>query len=103
MTIKSSRLLFTTLLVAFSANTHAWWGGSNGLNCWPVWTPMYWMEEMDDFSGSDFFGGSGPYGYWPYGYSAPYGAYGYGPYGYPPGGYGYPGYSLPATGYIYRR
>lgn len=105
MIIKSSRLLLAGLLLTLSTATPAWWGGGDGFNCWPVWTPMYWMEEMDDFMGSDYLRGSGPYSSGLYGYGALYGIYGYGPYGYPPGPYyGYPvyGYS-PAIEYGHPR
>jgi hypothetical protein len=45
------------LLLAASLNANAFWGGNNwggnnwgnnGYNDWPVFTPMYWMEEMSD-------------------------------------------------------
>ena len=77
-------LLVAGLLLFFSASSYAWWGnnGWNGWNPYPVWTPMYWAEEM--FDNNDY----GPYG--------PYGPYGYG--GYPPYGYGnYPGYAYNST------
>ena len=81
----------TCLLLGTSLNATAWWG-NNGWdwNPWPVWTPMYWMEEMvgDNDWYDNYYGG--PYGY------APYGSYGYGPGygGYSPyyGGYGTPYY-----------
>ena len=95
----------TTLLLMLSASSYAWWGnngwgnngrGNNGWNDWPVWTPMYWAEEMfddNDNYGPYNYGGYGPYnygGYAPYGYgSNNYGGYGYNPYS---GGYGYPEY-----------
>lgn len=83
------KVITTSLLLGTSLNAAAWWG-NNGWdwNPWPVWTPMYWMEEME--GDNDWY--DGPYGYGPYGYSpygyAPYG-YGYGPYY---GGYGAPYY-----------
>jgi hypothetical protein len=58
-------------------------------NDWPEWTPMYWMEEMENEWDDDYYG---PYGYGPYGYP------GYG-YGYPGYGYGAPGYGYGAPGY----
>ncbi|MDH5473603.1 MAG: hypothetical protein OEY87_09535 [Gammaproteobacteria bacterium] len=78
-------LLIAGLLLLFSTTSYAWWGnnGWGGWNPYPVWTPMYWAEEM--FDGNDY----GPYGYGPYGYPG----YGYGPYGYP--GYGYRPYGYP--------
>lgn len=84
------KLLCAALLLGASPYASAW--GNNGWdwNEWPVWTPMYWMEEMVD--DNDWYGG-GPYG-------PGYGGYGYAPYGYGPGygGYG-PGYGAPAYGY----
>ena len=74
--------IIALLLFASSGQALAWWGGNGwDWNPWPVWTPMYWMEEMvgDD----DWYG---PYGYGGYG-GYPYGGYGGYPYG---GGYGYP-------------
>lgn len=99
------KLLAAATLLGASASASAWWG-NNGWdwNPWPVWTPMYWMEEMvgDD----DWYGPYGGYGYpygggygYPYGggYGAPYG----GGYGHPYGGYGAPyggGYGAPYYG-----
>jgi len=103
------------LLLAASLTASAWWGNDGwgrggGYNDWPIFTPMYWMEEMadswdDDYYDDYYYGGpgyyGGPYGgYGPgYGYGAPYGG-GYGaPYG---GGYGAPyggGYGAPYGGY----
>lgn len=76
-------------MLALSGNAVAWWGGNGwDWNPWPVWTPMYWMDEM--FNDDDYYG-YGPYG----GYApSPYGfpGHGYAPtpwgYGYPGGGYG---------------
>jgi hypothetical protein len=85
------------LLLAASLNASAFWGNNNngwgnggGYNDWPVFTPMYWMEEMSDQWDDDNYGGGygAPYGG---GYGAPYGG-GYGaPYG---GGYA-PAYPAP--------
>jgi opacity protein-like surface antigen len=73
------------LLLAASLNASAWWGNDGwgrGYNDWPVFTPMYWMEEMADSWDDDYYDGyyGGPYGgYGPgYGYGAPYGG-GYAP------------------------
>jgi len=82
-------LLIAGLLLLFSASSYAWWGnnGWGGWNPYPVWTPMYWAEEV--FGGYNY----GPYGYPGYGYGG-YPGYGYG--GYPGYGYGgYPGYGYP--------
>jgi len=83
--------LFFGLILSFNAS--AWWGGGPwNYNAWPVWTPMYWMEEMsDEWGGNDYWGG--PWGHGGY----PYGGYPYGGYGYPYGGYPYGG--LPYGGY----
>ena len=93
------RIILATLLIAASSNTYAWWGnnGWGGYNDWPVWTPMYWAEEM--FDDNDYYGG--PWGGYPgYGYGG-YPGYGYG--GNPGYGYGgYPGYGYggyPGYGY----
>ena len=103
-------------LLAASLNASAWWGWGGddyyGYNDWPVWTPMYWMEEMSDAWDDDYY--DGPYGYgggpWGgpgyyggpgYGYGAPYGGYYGAPYG---GGYGAPyggGYGAPYGGGYY--
>ena len=93
------------LLLAASLSASAWWGGDRwggyGYNDWPVWTPMYWMEEMSDVWDDDYYDGyyggpwGGPYGGpWGGGYGAPYGGY----YGAPYGGYGAP-YGAPYGGY----
>jgi len=40
---------------AFPGGNNSFFGGSNngcGTN-WPVWTPMYWMEEMTDMMGNN--------------------------------------------------
>ena len=85
-------LIIAGLLLLFSTSSYAWWGnnGWGGWNPYPVWTPMYWAEEV---LGNNY----GPYGYPGYGYGG-YPAYGYPGYGY--GGYpayygGYPGYGYP--------
>lgn len=92
------------LLLATSASSSAWWGNgnnwSNGWNDWPVWTPMYWAEEMFDDNygyGPYNYGGYSPYGYGPYNYG------GYGPNnysGYGPGNYGRYGYGPYNGGYF---
>ncbi len=80
----------------------SWWGNDDPWddNDWPVFTPMYWMEEMfDEWDDNDWdWRGYGPYGYGaPYGYGVPYAPYGYGmppaPYAAPPAYYPY------STGY----
>jgi hypothetical protein len=93
---RTGKLLALALLSGTSLNAAAW-GGNNGWdwNPWPVWTPMYWMEEMVGDNGwYDGPYGNGPYGYSPYNYG-----YGYNPYG----GYGTPYYGgyggYPFTGY----
>ena len=49
-------LILALLLSAISFNAQAFWGNNNFYdnngwgNNWPVWTPMYWMEE---FSGNN--------------------------------------------------
>ena len=103
----SRTLMAATALLASSAAMGQYWGGDryNGYgdyNDWPVWTPMYWMEEFFDngFGNNDDYGYGG-YGYNPYGYGAPYGYApfsGYAPYGTPPGyGYGYAPPTAPAA------
>lgn len=103
------------VLITFSANINAFWGGNNSNdpwddNDWPVWSPMYWMEEMsDEFDNNSWSGGNG-YGYQPYGYapsmpqygphSTPYS--GQAPYpqyapGYPAPGYRAPTYPAPSS------
>ena len=85
------KLILAALLLAVSTQASAWWG-NDYYNDWPVWTPMYWMEEMENEWDDDYYGpyGYGPYGYPGYGYGG-YPGYGYG--GYPGYGYGgYPGY-----------
>lgn len=85
-----------TLGVAQSASAF-WgdsWGGNNGYNDYPTWTPMYWMDEMfNTFDNNGFGGNNMPWG-WNRGGNNGYnnGYYpqqGYG-YGYPQQGYGYP-------------
>jgi hypothetical protein len=100
------KLLIAVAMVAMlvSVNANAFWGGNNNngpynYNDWPVWTPMYWMEEMENEFDDNNWGGNnwggnnwGGNGYGPSnggGYGMPYGG-GYGmPYG---GGYGNPAY-----------
>ncbi len=79
----------------FSLNSFAYWGdrwGRGWYNDWPVWTPMYWAEEIfDDYDYYPYRGyGYGPYGS-PYNYYGgyPYYDYGYSPYNYYGGGYPY--------------
>ena len=117
---KLSGIGLAALLLTVSTSGSAWWGGNNGCgnngwgnngwgnsgwNDWPVWSPMYWAEEMfddNDYYGPYNYGGYGPNnygGYAPYGYGPNNnGGYGYGPYngGYPgygnrgfPGGWGW--------------
>jgi hypothetical protein len=109
MNIKESAkiVLLTALLTApFTATTQAsdFFGGNNGEwkmgpngpywdeSDWPVWTPMYWMQEMmdsfDDDNDNNMFGGNNRFGNMPFGNSMPFGNntpnYGYGmPYGAP--------------------
>ncbi len=99
-----SRLFLAGLLLAGSSAVHAWWN----YNPWPVWTPMYWADEvMDEFDDDD--GWYGPYGHPGYGYGHPGygypGGYGYPRYGYPGAGYAYPGYGYgyPGYGFPFRR
>ena len=105
-------LLAALLAAPFSANAN-WFGNNGGNNNffgssgewkmgpngpyyddsgWPVWTPMYWMDEMmDEFDNNDNnwgYGGYNNYNSMPYGNMMPYGYtapnYGYGvPYAYP--------------------
>ncbi|MFK5986000.1 MAG: hypothetical protein QM479_11330, partial [Pseudomonadota bacterium] len=68
------KLMFIFALVAMLATTNAsaFWGGNNNgpydYNDWPVWTPMYWMEEMsnemddNNWGGNNGYYGNGPYG-----------------------------------------
>ena len=76
-------------------------GNNNGDNNWPVWTPMYWMEEMSDSFGnnnnnnrnSGYYGGGypnvsayqpSPYGSSPYAMANPYATAPYATAPYPP-------------------
>jgi hypothetical protein len=102
------KLLASALLLASASNASAWWGDGwgGGWNPWPVWTPMYWMEEMvgdDDWYGPYGYGGYPYGGYGGYPYGGGYGGYPYGGYGgYPYGGYGgYPYGGNPYGGYGY--
>jgi hypothetical protein len=104
LTMKFSRTLTAAAaLLASSTAMAQFWGGDRyydgygNYNDWPVWTPMYWMEEFFDngFWNNDDYGYGG-YGYAPYGYGAPYGYApfsGYAPYGAYPGA----GYAAPAA------
>ena len=89
------------LLMASTLNASAWWGDDDYWddNDWPVFTPMYWMEEFFDIWDDDYddyyWGAPGYYGTpYAYGYGAPY--YGPAPYygGYAPY-YGVPSYQPP--------
>ncbi len=66
--------LFVVSLIVISFNVHAFldfnqYGPGYDDNDWPVWTPMYWMEEMFD---GDRFGNKRYKGY-PYPYNnSPY-------------------------------
>lgn len=57
-------------LATISFNAQAFWGGNNNNwgnngnsdNDWPVWTPMYWMDEMignDNYS--NYYGNANPW------------------------------------------
>lgn len=86
------------LLLGLSSNSSAWWGNNGwGNNDWPVWTPMYWAEEMVDGNsyGPYNYGGYSPYGYGPNNY----GRYGYGPYNYNSYGYGPYNGAFPGNGF----
>ncbi|MBF0266018.1 MAG: sulfur globule protein CV1 [Gammaproteobacteria bacterium] len=67
----------TILLLVFSTNSNAWWGGMNSSdpwdeNDWPVWSPMFWMEEMsDEFDNNNKWNNRYGNGYRPYGYGQP--------------------------------
>jgi hypothetical protein len=99
LTMKFSRTLTAAAaLLASSAAMAEFWGSNRydgyggDYNDWPVWTPMYWMEEFFDNGFGNNNDGYGPYGYGaPYGYT-PYS--GYAPYGAYPG-YGYAPYPAP--------
>jgi hypothetical protein len=103
---KSLSVSIGALLLAASLSANAWWGGDRwggyGYNDWPVWTPMYWMEEMSDSWDDDYYDGyygGGPWGGGPWGggpWGGPYGGPGY--YGAPYGG-GY--YGAPYGGGYY--
>ncbi|MDB4522084.1 sulfur globule protein CV1, partial [Gammaproteobacteria bacterium] len=57
------------LLLAASLSASAFWGNNGwgnggGYNDWPVFTPMYWMEEMSDsWDDDDYYGGGYGPGY----------------------------------------
>jgi len=67
MKMKKTALLAVLILSSISFNAQAFWGGNNNFfgnngwgNSWPVWTPMYWMEE---FTGdNDYYGNANPWG-----------------------------------------
>ena len=93
MKIKESAkiVLLTALLAApfsvtqasdfFGGNDGEWKMGPNGPywdeSDWPVWTPMYWMEEMmDSFDNDDdnmWGGNKGGFNKMPFGNMMPYG------------------------------
>ncbi len=62
-------MLIALALAAMSFNTHAFWGGNNNMfggngwgNNWPVWTPMYWMEEfVGDNDYNNHYGNANPW------------------------------------------
>jgi hypothetical protein len=95
---KTTTLLLAALLMAMSTSASAFWRDRYNdsyydYNDWPVFTPMYWMEEFMDEFDNDRYGnrGWGNRGFGNRGYR-----------GYPPyGGYGYPqrGYGAPYGGY----
>lgn len=83
--MKKSLALFAIISIAFSVNANAFWGGNNSNdpwddNDWPVWSPMYWMEEMSDEFDNNSWGGNSyngyGYGHQPYGYAPPMPQYG---------------------------
>jgi hypothetical protein len=78
-----------SLLLASGSASADWfgdrWGGNNGYNDWPMWTPMYWMEEMADTMDDQGWSGRNNRAVAPNGYGVP------APYGYPQAPYyGYP-------------
>ena len=98
---KTFAFLLAVLLFAVSTSASAFWRDryydDYDYNDWPVFTPMYWMEEfIDEFDRDSRYGNRGwgnrgwgnrgwnrGYRGYPYGgYGAPYG--GYAPYGYAP-------------------
>ena len=105
-----SRFFRTTILALFlfvSYNAQAnnnFFGGNDcppwayDCNDWPVWTPMYWMEEMSNaWDNNNYYDNYYPYG--GYGYGMPPIPY-YGgapmPYGNTAPQYGAPYYGAPA-------
>ncbi len=92
-------LIVAGFLLVSASPAQAWWGNNGwgyNWNPWPVWTPMYWADEMfdnDDYYGGPWYGRTYPYG--PYNYYQPYN-YGRGYYG--NSGY-YPNYRYPMYGY----
>lgn len=66
-----TRMIAVVFGLLVSLNASAGWFGSNNNgwddNDWPVWTPMYWMDEMmNEWDDDDDY--YGPYGYNPYMY-----------------------------------
>ncbi len=63
-------LIATLVLASISFNAQAFWGGNNNFmgnngwsNGWPVWTPMYWMDEFTGNSNyNDYYGNANPWG-----------------------------------------
>lgn len=99
-------VLAATLVASGSASADWFgdrWGSGNGYNDWPVWTPMYWMEEMADSVDNNGWGGRNN----GYGYGMPPAQYGYGmpapmaPYGYAPAPVAPYGYGMPPAPYGY--
>ncbi len=67
--MKNIKLLIGLVVAFTSINAHAFWGGNNDFfggngwgNNWPVWTPMYWMEEFTgDNNYNDYYGNANPW------------------------------------------
>lgn len=67
--MKLKNLLIGLVLVFASVNANAFWGGNNNNfgnngwgNNWPVWTPMYWMEEFTGNNNyNDYYGNANPW------------------------------------------
>ena len=82
-------LLATLLIAPFSAQASNFLGGNDGEwkmgpngaywdeSDWPIWTPMYWMEEMmdsfDDDDNNMWGGGNNRFGNMPFGNAMPFG------------------------------
>jgi hypothetical protein len=94
--VTAKTILLAALLAApFSAQASGMFGGNDGEwkmgpngaywdeSDWPVWTPMYWMEEMMDSFGDDDNGnGNNRFGNMPFSNVMPFGnnntpSYGY--------------------------